>query len=276
MLGKLIKHEFKATCKSFFLLFLALIGMTILTRLFQAIPSDNTVCKIIRVLFTIGYVILIVGLTFFGVIIMLRRFNNNLLRDEGYLTHTLPVKMWQHLTAKMFTDTVWIIASVAVMFLSFTIFFVGTEPFDIVPEAFTELGKIIKTYPLSLLMIIEFIITCIMAFVTTMMNIFAALSLGQIFNQHKIAGSVLFYFVLNTAMGFISLIVFAYMPVLVNRMDRMDKVLNSLTASFHHKTEVFTNNMMAFLLFYIVIMLVETIIFSVITNYMLSKKLNLE
>lgn len=275
MLSKLIKHEFKATCNAFFLLFCSLIGMTILTRLSKAIPADNTIFALVKVLITVLYVILLIGLLLFGVIIMLRRFNVNLLRDEGYLTHTLPVKMWQHLTAKMITYTVWFFASLGVLFLSFTIFFVGTKTYNIVPDALVELAKAIKTYPVMILLIIEIILSGILVFVTTMLNIFAALSLGQIFRQHKIAGSVLFYFVLNTAMGFISMISMIYMPIIEHQMNRIERISNS-GVSYHHKVNVVTDNILLILLFYIVMYIIESVIYFVITNYMLSKKLNLD
>ncbi len=49
---------------------------------------------------------------------MIQRFNKNLLSDEGYLMHTLPVKPWKHIASKLLASMLWMIGSVVVALIS--------------------------------------------------------------------------------------------------------------------------------------------------------------
>ena len=124
MLGKLIKHEFKATGKSFVLLFGATLALTIFSKIGMNLPFDNFIWRIIIGVAAVGCVFCIFAGFIVAFVIMIYRFYNNMLKDEGYLSHTLPVKSWQHLISKLVTDLVWLLASIAVSFLSLFIIYV--------------------------------------------------------------------------------------------------------------------------------------------------------
>lgn len=46
------------------------------------------------------------------VVLRLRRFYFNMLKDEGYLTFTLPATVGQHIASKMIVCITWVIATV--------------------------------------------------------------------------------------------------------------------------------------------------------------------
>lgn len=110
MLGKLLKHELRATGHTMLPLFGLLLLVSVLTNLAlrgmngQKLPVVLTViCVIILILFTVG--MLAVGVV--TVFAMVQRFRNSLLRDEGYIMHTLPVSIHAHIWAKVIVSGLW-------------------------------------------------------------------------------------------------------------------------------------------------------------------------
>ena len=89
MLGKLIKNEFKATYKMFVMLFCSLVVLTLLTRFCIYIPFENTVFKIMTAILTVVYVVAMAFMSLLSLVLVIKRFYQNMLRDQGYLSHTL-------------------------------------------------------------------------------------------------------------------------------------------------------------------------------------------
>lgn len=276
MLGKIIKNEFKATSKLFGLLFGGIFILTILTKFCVYIPFDNVIFEILSGLLAIAYFVSVFGAAFFAFILMIIRFYRHMLKDEGYLTHTLPVRTWEHLVGKLITNLVWMIATVTVSLSSVAFFaFVGEDNFVGVLKFFNEAIKVIEDNPKLILLIVEVIVLLIIQFIVTMLNIYAAFSLGQLFSKHKIAGTVLFYFVLNYALGAITSVGMYFIPGFINNMDKIDRLSTSSTTADEAMT-LFSSTMSQFFLVIILMNIVLGVIYFVITNFMLSKKLNLE
>lgn len=145
MLKKLIKHEFKATAKTMGLLFGAVLLLSILTSVSLKLPEGNQVFDTIKAVLIGVYVVVMLGMMFAGILLLIFRFYNNMLKDQGYLTHTLPVKMWQHIVAKVLTYFVWIVAAVVVAAVSLGIFLMGTGVVD-----FSQIGEVMSEIGASL------------------------------------------------------------------------------------------------------------------------------
>lgn len=270
MLGKLIKYEFKATAKAFGLLFGALIIMTLLSKFCVWIPFDNMVFDMLNALMTIFYFILVFGLTMFSVVIVIMRFNRSMLRDEGYLTHTLPASKWQILAAKGITYIVWIVASLIMMPVSIFLFFVGTKDFDIFKDLFCDFMDHV-----SMKLLILLIVVAILQIIANLYNFFAALSLGQMFAKRKIAGAVLFYFILNYAMGSLTSIMMMLIPESAIDVKAMETKIET-AKTFADIFAAMDDLIYFMLIFGLVANIILTVIYFAISNYVLSKKLNLE
>lgn len=270
MLGKLIKYEFKATAKAFGLLFGALIVMTLLTRFCVWIPFDNMIFEILNTLMTILYFILVFGLVMFSIVIVIMRFNRSMLRDEGYLTHTLPATKWQLLVAKGITYIVWIVASLIMMLVSMYLFFVGTKDFDVFKNLF---NKFMDNVNMKLLLLL--IVVAIVQIIANLYNFFAALSLGQMFAKHKIAGAVLFYFILNYAMSFLTSGMLLLLPKSVVDVKAIEAKIET-AKTFGDTIAAMDNLIYLLLIIALVADIILTVVYFAISNYVLSKKLNLE
>lgn len=133
MLGKLLKYEFKCTCRSF----LAAYVIILLASLFVVQTPGRAFFANIIILI---YVASLVALIFMMVYNILRNYNVTLFKQQGYLTNTLPVTTHQILISKLISASVWLLASIAVILASaFIIAVRGGMDIGVVLE---ELGNI--------------------------------------------------------------------------------------------------------------------------------------
>ena len=89
MLSKLLKYEFKATCRIYGGLYLAILAAAALLGAFFRFPaliSDFPIAVVTTV-----YLMLCVAIAVITALTIIQRFTRNLLGREGYLMHTLPV-----------------------------------------------------------------------------------------------------------------------------------------------------------------------------------------
>ena len=113
MLGKLMKHEFRATGR----IMLPLLGAELLlsvlagfsVRGLERIENMN----FLGVTYILTLAVFFLGLFALAVVafvLMIQRFYRNLLRDEGYLAMTLPVSVDEQIWAKLLVSFVWFAA----------------------------------------------------------------------------------------------------------------------------------------------------------------------
>ncbi|MBQ3665560.1 MAG: hypothetical protein II919_05585 [Lachnospiraceae bacterium] len=261
MLGKLIKHEFRATYKTYLLLFGTLLLLTVLSKITFKVDTGFIFYEIVRGLFLVIDIVLMVAVGFVGTFLVIARVYRHLLKDEGYLSHTLPVKTSQHILTKCITGTVWILLSYIMMAIAILIY-VGEygEVWDAVTDFFNDLSEEPKLIGAAIL----FLLICIVAVASNVLSYIAALSLGQLFKKHKIVGAVVFWFVMNYALSIVLTVIQFFTGTLFDRINDLD----------------FRVDGYVFLYTVLTVILIGEILLSgiyfFISNYMLTKKLNLE
>lgn len=122
MLGKLFKHEFKATGRHFIIIYSVFFLITLFNKLFLeiSVPS-NRFFSYFQNIFMIFYVIMCAAIFIITSVLVVYRFYKNLMCDEGYLMFTLPVTIEEHIIVKMITSFVWMVLS-TITFLSLSLF----------------------------------------------------------------------------------------------------------------------------------------------------------
>lgn len=121
MLGKLIKHEFKATYRvqtglSVFVFLLSLIAMFL--KIGAGENPENYAWAFGKMI-TSGMAIFgRIAIVIITIILAIWRYRKNILKDEGYLMNTLPVKKSELLLSKIIVPYVWIIVDFIVIYLS--------------------------------------------------------------------------------------------------------------------------------------------------------------
>lgn len=140
------------------------------------------------------------------VLIILQRFYKGLLRDEGYLMHTLPVKPWQLITAKGFTAFVVVIISGIIAVISIFIL-IGVSISISISDLGELLADIFGMYgeePVYILYTIEAILLVALSILKTIYKTYASMSIGQLSDNHKILISVAAYIGISVAIMFIT------------------------------------------------------------------------
>ena len=202
MLGKLLKHELKATSRLLIPLYLILIGISFLNRIMLSLQDFNWMMKFISNLLTTGFLFILVAVFAVTVVLMITRFYKNLIGDEGYLMFTLPVKPNQLITSKLIISIFWIIIGIASVIVTLYITFATPERMDFVylnlKEAAVELRT---TFGGSLPFVVsEFILLCIVSLFTNILMLYLSIAIGQLFNGRRILGSFIAYIGIYTAL----------------------------------------------------------------------------
>lgn len=268
MLGKLIKHEWKAVGKILAIVHIALVLMAIIGKIMLSIDVLSEAWLLWRMLLLI-YIFSVIAVGVGTHIYLAVRFYKNMYTDEGYLSFTLPVKPWQHIFSKTLVSSIWILIDGVAIIGSIVILVMykgmGTEFVDVLNVIMEELGEVGMFGVWSVILTV---ITAILSLVSIPLTYYIAISVGQLFNTHKMLASVVAYFIIVNVIQAIGTLSSA---VLILKVDETAEVQ---TASANILEELGVYNDMISL--GMVEQLVMAVAFWLIINYIMNKRLNLE
>ena len=264
MLGKLIKHEWKAVSKPLCILHIALILMSIIGKILLSIDVLKEAEYLWGSLLML-YVLAVIALGIGTQIFLAVRFYRNMYTDEGYLSFTLPVKPWEHIFSKTLVAGIWILVDMIAIILSILILVMyrgmGTE---IILE-FSDLAATMSETGINVVwFMIRMIIIGILSLIGSILMYYFSISIGQLFNSHKMIASVVVYFVSVNVMQIISTIASALMMMGSSYAEEIvaDAAINSVYNIILNMGIV--GNLLVCVVFWFVI------------NYIMNKRLNLE
>ena len=257
MLRKLLKYEIKATSRYFLPIYLVLTVFAIINSLFTF--NSDTLSVSQGITFTL-YIIILVGMFVVSFVVMIQRFYKNLLSEEGYLMFTLPVDSWRHILSKAIVSLMWTVLSSIVAIISIiiialqeiTLFQLFSEFGQLWQEIYRYLGA--NTYYL----IIQLIVAYIISIVTGNMLIYVSIALGHLSNNHKILASIGSFLGIYTIGSFISCAV----------------MTNAVPNYFMNGTPM--QYPFEFIWLSIGLSAIFTVVYFIVTNLVLTKRLNLE
>lgn len=226
MLGKLIKHEWKAVWKvpalllGILMIIAAVAGLTFVLPIWD---SDWIGLPMSGIMLIMMFYVAMIGASLGIVIYLAVRYFKNMFTDEGYLTHTLPVTSRQLLISKVIIMSVWeLLSSIGVLFSlvvfgGVAVFSLASKEGDfalLVIEAMKELGNL-WDMPFFKDFQIFGVITVFMELVSCFseaMIIIASITMGQMIRKHRVLGSVGAYFAINAVIqGIFTVIMFPMM-----------------------------------------------------------------
>lgn len=261
MLGKLIKHEWKAVGKVLAIMHVALILMAIIGKIMLSIDVLREAWPMWSALLCL-YVISVIAVGVGTHIYLAMRFYKNMYTDEGYLSFTLPVKPWEHIFSKTLVSSIWILIDGVVIAASILILVMykgmGTDFLQGWNELMVELASdgVFVSWK-----VIQFIITAILSLIGMPLTYYFSISIGQLFNSHKMLASVVVYFVTINVMQIVSTVISAGFMIGIT-----ETTINIESASMYGG--ILTIGMIE--------QIVVTVGFWLITNFIMNKKLNLE
>lgn len=269
MLRKLMKHEFRATARIMGPLFLIVLVLALAANLALRflLDSDIFLPNLLGGLLMAAFVIGMAALAIMSIVLMVNRFRTNLMGDEGYVTFTLPVSSHQIVWSKIIVSTVWfIVTGIVEAFALLVCFF----DLDIMRNIFSSyyfhqalqaLHELVKEYGLNVPAIaIELIVLCLLSCAVLCLEFYAAMAVGHSFANHKGALSVLFFFVFQFAIQFISGLFFN-----IDEFEHMFNAGMNGMQAFHQMMAIFIGAE-----------LIIGAVYYVITTFTLKKRLNLQ
>ena len=202
MFWNLVRYEFKNVNKWYLALYGAVLALSGLIGI-QAKTYNNLPIKesqpILLVFLALVFGGLMITLGISTLILIIRRFKGSVYDRQGYLTLTLPVSEHQIILAKLLGAFIWSLISSAVLVLSIYIIVVIIEPNSVNLLAFKDLfQQYLDSISLSL-------ISFILSTVASILCIYLAISIGQLFNEYRTALAVLAYIVIHVVLGFSNL-----------------------------------------------------------------------
>ena len=268
MLGKLIKNEFKATSRNYIPIYILMLVVTVFMKVLMEIQdgaegtfSNSRLIDLLTILSVTTFVIAIMAVIFGTIVLIIKRFYDNMLKDEGYLSFTLPVTTGQHIIGKVFTSYVWVLCSGVVIIASILILFIGDgEAFAEVGKVITEIFRAVDAYGLWGV-VIEIIVLIILSIYANIMMWYTCLSVGQNFNKHRVAGAFITYIAIYMITQILN-IIFLSVLLGINYENEMLTVESGLFQPY--------------MIYILGLTIVQTVVFTGITYFMLERKLNLE
>lgn len=215
MLGKLLKQEFRATGRIMLPVFGALVLLSVLANIsFRLLDRvDGGFLG-----FVLGFVVFVFVLGMFGaavmtLVLLVTRFHRNLLGDEGYLMHTLPVSVHGLIGSKLIVSLVWFLATGLILLLiGFLTGLIqsGTNLKELFLQlpSWKELKALLLGQGVTEADIARFL-TQLLAFVvlttlSTCLHFYSAMAMGHMFNKDKVLLSVVFFVVISFVLSLVT------------------------------------------------------------------------
>lgn len=261
MLARLMKHELKATARLLVPLYIVLLCISIINRFTLQSGMGEGIAIFFRGLLIATQVISIISILMVTLILMILRFYKNLLKNEGYLMFTLPVRTHHLITSKLVITVFWIIVSLAMILGSLGIVAANPGMMDAMWRSLIEMSAEISAVfgGNGTLLLVEFAILVFLGILANILLVYVSIAVGQLFNKNRVVASFVSYIVIYTGLQFLITIVGGFfIRFNIGNIDFFN--LSPLI--------VFPVG--------IVFTLAGCILFYAVTNHILTKKLNLE
>ncbi len=284
MLKKLIKYDLKSMSRAFIPMWILAPVVSLLLSFSirgtiawanssipgrQMLTLGNGILTAVMVILFIGAGM---GLLIMTVVFVIQRFWNGLLKEEGYLMFTLPVKTWELIVSKAVTAT--LISSISAVVGVFSAIILAVCSTEEVVRTLAMAWKYFLSYlihvdPIFWIDLVLFILVLVAGTVKSIYHVYAAMSLGHLFQTHKVAGSCVSYIGISMVVSIITNIIGTVVSLALP--DDW-----TYYWGFTYREGMFGMLSAAYLLYMLVFALLETMVYHVITERILSTKLNLE
>lgn len=258
MLKKLIKHEFKATYRFYVPVYIALAALVALACIFLTVIDHFDVNEMfLSITLPLGAIVGFLAIIFTVLspyIFICLRFYRSTATREGYLTFTLPASTNQILFSKFLVSFFWAVLTVGVTTLAiFVLLAVGFDP----DMTFTAIHQLFHSSEFNFTTILSFVV----GYANSILSIYTAISLGQFVRDHRVIASIAFYAATYTVQQIVSLVVL--IPIMIG-----SGVLSSGETLNYSDLGIMS-------VVSIILSLVFCVIFYVISERILDRKLNL-
>ena len=259
----------KSTSRLFLPLIIGFIAITLLCKFafetsYSAFLGNSWLMETITAIFFVLYFVYIIALFVMTAVFIVMHFYKTMVSDQGYLTNTLPVKMGTLINAKLLSAVLWEIIAGLLFILSIFIFFTGHLNMTDLRQIFHDFGTLyqeLSNYLNMPVFILEVAIICIVGLISGPLMLYAAIALGHLFKKHRVLWAVISYFAIYVVMQIICSIYFT---------------ICGYASPIFSYSEYAAQTIQNYMLFSTIFTVACTAGFYAITDYVFTKKLNLE
>lgn len=220
MLGKLFKHEWKASIRVYGMLYILAAIFTVAVIVYRGIFQNfalglqsqwlKGIILTIEGLLGIGYILVLLAVNILTLVYLIYRFYQTMVCDEAYLTHTLPVTTGQLILVKSVMAYCFQMLSAIITILSFLSLLVVSGEWNTMVSSFSELIQELKESGFwcgnfAVTVIIIILLTMAFAFFS-ILTYYMCISAGNLFNSHKLLGSIVVYLIFNVVIRIFSVL----------------------------------------------------------------------
>lgn len=278
MLIKLMKYEWKSIWRAAAIINAFTVVVTVLGLFCLYTPFSKSGLTEYNQSFTgpilfslVLYYVTIIGVSLAASVFVAIRFYKNLYTDEGYMMHVLPVTHRQILLSKLIIHSLFTLFTGLLVFVSVIVLFLPLASLQTSQTLYTLWLEINNVFyeafgmaPLPLALYFLFIM--IIGSISGILMIYCSITIGQTFRKHKVMASILcyvaLYFILQTIVSL------AMMPQMLTMMvDTMEAASSTFDIGRYVQST---------LLIALFSSLISGVIYYIITDYLMGKKLNLD
>lgn len=204
VLSKLLKYDLRANMKIYLFVWPAIITLALIDRLVLTVNLNGVIGSIFAVMTTFLFVLALIAACILALIISIIRFYSGLLRNEGYLMFTLPVKSWQLILSKFLTALLTIAVTIGLSILCAIFVFGGIDGLLDMLSALLSASDIPTGITLVLTILLTVVSLCI-----AILQIYLSCSIGHLFRRKRILFSILFYYAIDVTVDIITILLMA-------------------------------------------------------------------
>ena len=205
MLGKLMKHEFRATARIMLPVMGAMVALALLANLsirgLAGNLSDVPMLRILFVLIIIFFGVAVVATAVMSLVIMVSRFYRNLLKDEGYLMFTLPVSVHELIWSKLIVSLAWFLGTGLLIFLVMTLMALNLSHTNLqmILEQFPSWSEISRWLDETgirgqlVTLLVQGVLATLIGILAACLHFYGAMALGHMFSKDKVLLSIVFF-----------------------------------------------------------------------------------
>lgn len=200
MLGKLLKYEIPAMGRKLLPLYAAWAATALLLGLTTQAAETKT--EYMVVISALLYTAIATTIFVMTVILIVQRYSNSLLGDEAYFNHVLPVSVSAHIGNKAISALIWIFVTILVAILTFILIALGAIIVGGEGVSFGDLIRSLMSIDFDLpehfwLYFFEVLILIVASAGKTIMQIYAAITIGHQVQNHTTLAAIGAYIVIG-------------------------------------------------------------------------------
>lgn len=227
MLGKLLKYEMKSSARTLLPLYIGTLVAAVIcgvqmAMMIGSVNGDDIWFHVgayrgnglFSMFLFLLFLALCVAIMVLTAMIVIQRFNKNLIGDEGYLMFTLPVTHVQLLSSKLVAGLLWVLIGTVIMCLSGLLIGLPSVLLNLSQAEWAQLwNEILYTldYWSDLApYVFSTLLNGILSIVGFILLVYLSIMVGQMeqFNKHRVAVSVVLFFLINWAFSLVETTIF--------------------------------------------------------------------